>query len=288
MLTAHPYVTWPLHVKLFTREAVRCWEIACADIPHSSEAPEGNEPAKKPKARSSRTQQLPSNETLSMNMPPGLTVSVELEGVDGKSGAPEDIAIGRGKAIEVTDGLFTFPIILYISLRIDAAAFSSSHLSKHVKLLSQGVMHVCSVCKGDIDLASSDQLTVSVCPTQSCSSIAHLKCLADHFLIEKSKIPSGSVRVQECEMPASRSTSDLIPRGGSCPTCLKYILWGDVIKGCYRRAKGTYSDERQPSGLDDEEEGEIEDNDSVAGESDARPTTSVVQRTRMVIHFLPR
>lgn len=29
--------------------------------------------------------------------------------------------------------------------------------------------------------------------------------------------------------------SSLIPRGGSCPSCGEYILWGDIVRGCYRR-----------------------------------------------------
>ena len=30
---------------------------------------------------------------------------------------------------------------------------------------------------------------------------------------------------------------DIIPRGGTCRECHLYVLWGDIIRGCYRRQK---------------------------------------------------
>ena len=45
-------------------------------------------------------------------MPKGLTVSVEMEGVDGKTGEREDIEKGRGSPIEVTDGEFKFYFVI--------------------------------------------------------------------------------------------------------------------------------------------------------------------------------
>jgi structure-specific endonuclease subunit SLX1 len=29
----------------------------------------------------------------------------------------------------------------------------------------------------------------------------------------------------------------MVPRGGHCKSCKEYILWGDVIRGCYRRSR---------------------------------------------------
>lgn len=57
MLSLPPYNNWPLHVKLFHTDAVNEWASAAASVP-------------------------------SEHLPPGLTVSVELEGVDGKSTRP--------------------------------------------------------------------------------------------------------------------------------------------------------------------------------------------------------
>ena len=30
----------------------------------------------------------------------------------------------------------------------------------------------------------------------------------------------------------------MVPRGGHCKSCKEYTLWGDVIRGCYRRMRG--------------------------------------------------
>jgi len=70
MITRHPFNTWPLHVKLFTEEAVKFWEVA--SIAKDASA-----------------------------MPPGFTCSIELEGVDGKSG---HVGSGRNGPIDIEDG----------------------------------------------------------------------------------------------------------------------------------------------------------------------------------------
>jgi hypothetical protein len=71
MICLHPYNTWPLHVKLFTENAVKHWEDA-ANIPPL--AP----------------------------LPRGFTCQIELEGVDGKSGL---VGSGRKGPISITDGV---------------------------------------------------------------------------------------------------------------------------------------------------------------------------------------
>lgn len=70
MLCSHPYSRWPLHVKLFTEDAVKAW----------------NDAAKSP---------------IASTLPPGFTYSIELEGVDGKS---KQIGSGRRGPIDVEDG----------------------------------------------------------------------------------------------------------------------------------------------------------------------------------------
>ena len=74
MLSTHPYRMWPLHVKLFTDDAVRGWRDATKDI-----------------------DELP--------LPRGFGCIVELEGVDGKSGKPGS---GRQGPIDVKDGNSSF------------------------------------------------------------------------------------------------------------------------------------------------------------------------------------
>jgi structure-specific endonuclease subunit SLX1 len=70
MISSHPYHTWPLHVKLFTDEAVKGWQDATKEV-------------------------------ATLPLPLGFICSVELEGVDGKSG---NVGSGRQGPIGVKDG----------------------------------------------------------------------------------------------------------------------------------------------------------------------------------------
>ena len=80
MVSFHPYRTWPLHVKLFTEDAVKKWDNAV-----------------------NKTGVLPT----------GLTIIIELEGVDGKSGITGS---GRQAPIDVSDGMLG-SIVLYLRPR---------------------------------------------------------------------------------------------------------------------------------------------------------------------------
>ncbi|EJD51950.1 hypothetical protein AURDEDRAFT_181521 [Auricularia subglabra TFB-10046 SS5] len=170
MLSSHPYNLCPLHVKIFTAEAMRHWGDAARSTPP---------------------------------LPDGLTVQVELEGVDGKSGKP---GTGRTGPIDVMDD-----------------AFTKAHLAKHKAMQSSS--HACAVCNEHLDLRTTDSLTLALCPGKSCTSISHLSCLANEFMsAELSRAPE--------------STRSILPRGGDCPGCSQYVLWGDIVKGCYRRRVG--------------------------------------------------
>jgi len=72
MLTLSPWNAWPLRVRLYTSEALKLW----------NESDQSSPP-----------------------LPLGFTHTVELEGVDGKSG---EMGSGRSGPIEVTDGEFRF------------------------------------------------------------------------------------------------------------------------------------------------------------------------------------
>ncbi|KAF8523755.1 hypothetical protein BU17DRAFT_85619 [Hysterangium stoloniferum] len=187
MLTTHPYNTWPLHVKLFTPQAVTGWEGAC-----QSTTP----------------------------LPAGLTVSVELEGVDGKGG---EVGTGRKGPIDVMD-----------------MGFTTQYLSKHMRLLSTGTSQTCSICKSDLDF-EKDNLSIALCPTPHCTAYSHVSCLAGSF------IRAG---------PNPQQT--LIPRGGKCDSCRDYILWGDIIRGCYRRRTGHEGTVVEQSAIIEEAESEDE------------------------------
>lgn len=76
-----------------------------------------------------------------------------------------------------------------------------------------------------------DQLAIALCPMQSCHAVSHILCLAADF---------------------RRHHDSLIPRGGVCLNCRQWNLWGDIIKGTYRRRDGGVCDP-------DEEEGDLED-----------------------------
>ncbi|KAF8336422.1 uncharacterized protein EI90DRAFT_3045698 [Cantharellus anzutake] len=95
-----PYNSWPLHVKIFHPEAVNEWNKAAKVIP---------------------------------DLPKGLQVTIELEGVDGKSGA---IGSGRNGAIDVMDTQFT-----------------ERHLEKFDDV-QRSDSHACSICSQPIDINS--------------------------------------------------------------------------------------------------------------------------------------
>lgn len=80
-------------------------------------------------------------------------------------------------------------------------------------------------------------LEYALCPSSDCVSVSHLHCLAREFLKE------------------NPPQSELIPRGGSCRSCDSYVLWGDIIRGCYRRQKGGVTLESEVDAEEDEASG---------------------------------
>ncbi|KAG6857790.1 hypothetical protein H0H87_004206 [Tephrocybe sp. NHM501043] len=171
MISKHPYDTWPLHVKLFSKQAVVAWTEALRDAPP---------------------------------MPPGFTCSIELEGVDGKSG---EAGTGRQESIDVKDEHFT-----------------STYLSKNTALLATNSPLHCLVCKEEVmNYTTQDALSTALCPSRSCTAVSHITCLSKKFL------------------DSTSASTAFIPRGGTCPSCNTYILWGDIVRGSYRRVAGGVS-----------------------------------------------
>jgi structure-specific endonuclease subunit SLX1 len=136
MLSTHPWSTWPLHVKLFTDGAVKGWKSA--------------------------------NDQINMPLPLGFTCTVELEGVDGKSG---QAGSGRLGPLNVDDGNVAVPLVYFSLLICAAAQFTSAHLAKNTALLASNRRLTCSICKQDVPNYS----TVRVCFLQSLSVIDALK-----------------------------------------------------------------------------------------------------------------
>ncbi|KAF8893947.1 hypothetical protein BD779DRAFT_1435501 [Infundibulicybe gibba] len=170
MISNHPYNTWPLHVKLFTEEAVKCWREVVDDA--------GSDP-----------------------LPPGFTSTIELEGVDGNSGNPGS---GRLGPINVND-----------------EAFTSAYLAKTTALLATSRPLECSICREPLrsfaTVFQQDPLATALCPKSGCMAVSHLACLSQKFLREQS------------------ADTGMVPRGGVCNSCRSYTLWGDIVRGSYRR-----------------------------------------------------
>jgi hypothetical protein len=81
MIRTPPFSFWPLHVKLFTEEASDIWQSTIARNTASS------------------------NLSPADYFPPGFSWSIELEGVDGRSGHPQ--GSGRTAPLDVKDGPFS-------------------------------------------------------------------------------------------------------------------------------------------------------------------------------------
>ncbi|KAI0791500.1 hypothetical protein BC629DRAFT_366397 [Irpex lacteus] len=160
------------------------------------------------------------------NLPPAFTFSVELEGVDGCSGNPGS---GRTEPIDVTD-----------------REFVENHLRKAKNVDASPTPTLCTICNSPVHL-SSRPLETALCPTENCSAASHLACLATSFL----RVNPGS-----SSSSGSHTEVDMIPRGGTCRSCGEYTLWGDIVRGCYRRHAGgttTVNEEDGASTEDDEE-----------------------------------
>ncbi|KAI0073620.1 hypothetical protein K474DRAFT_1603049 [Panus rudis PR-1116 ss-1] len=175
-------------------------------------------------------------------LPPGLNVVVELEGVDGQSGMP---GTGRSGPIDVTDEVFT-----------------TAHLKKASQMMTTRPL-TCSICHDEITNFVSEPLNVALCPAEGCTSVSHLRCLASDFL----------------QQAGPSSKTDIIPRGGACKSCNTYTLWGDVIRGCYRRLKGgAIQADEEP-----ELEGEIQGDQTDALASDDDGIEATVARTKSTL-----
>jgi hypothetical protein len=152
-------------------------------------------------------------------LPATLSTTLDLAGVSGS------------KELDVTDSAFR-----------TAAWVKSSTLLRDP---------VCDVCHGAIDLAvsggvkpgrsvqlkSQEAFDYSICPTPTCSFLAHLPCLAGVF------------------------SQAIVPREGKCPECLETIEWGEVIRGCFGRT--------EPPEVKRRRKGRIEDQDDATGSDDS-------------------
>ena len=73
-----------------------------------------------------------------------------------------------------------------------------------------------------IFLVEQSPLSTALCPSSNCHVVSHLKCLSQYFINQQDK------------------PTTMVPRGGHCKSCKDYTLWGDVIRGCYRRMRSYF------------------------------------------------
>jgi structure-specific endonuclease subunit SLX1 len=96
------------------------------------------------------------------------------------------------------------------------------HIEKSQALLA--TPENCTLCSSPLPLSGASTLT---CPSSSCTSKAHLTCLATHFLnTEKSS-------------NATNITPSLLPTTGSCPTCHTPLQWRDLVQELSLRMRGS-------------------------------------------------
>ncbi|CAE6536951.1 unnamed protein product [Rhizoctonia solani] len=170
-------------------------------------------------------------------LPEGLTVSVEFEGVDGTTAVPTS---ARAGPIDVKD-----------------TDFNLSHIYKYQSLVNKGTQMPCSVCRSEINVKHMDHLRVALCPQGSCLAVSHLDCLARLFSEHPSNPPG------------------LIPRGGICEACDHYTLWGDVIRGCYRRARGGLQQPASEQESEGDSDNDNEENVPLGDELSSHPENQI-------------
>ena len=95
--------------------------------------------------------------------------------------------------------------------------------------------------------------------------VSHLSCLAADFLPSDPSLPAG-----------------LLPRGGTCKSCRSYVLWGDIIRGCYRRHQGDKASQPEESDREiDDIEAEAQSDDPAENLMPVAPTPVKAPRIRV-------
>lgn len=165
MIRTHPFTLWPLHVKLFTEEGVRSWDkldklegirsifsgSPSGDFSQALENYGLIAPRGKGKAKA-----LALPEGSEDGFPKGFTCSVELEGVDGKSG--HALGSGRGGPVDETDStshsfrlsMALLAVEILITKLPHLVALTSKILAKNTALIASGTAPICAVCSDPI------------------------------------------------------------------------------------------------------------------------------------------
>ncbi|CED83043.1 structure-specific endonuclease subunit slx1 [Phaffia rhodozyma] len=202
MLSLPPWNRLPLHVRLFSSEAVRLWLD------------------KEPGNKSLKSKWMKFSQVEIKRK--GFEVVSDLAGVHGDRGLRQ---LGT-KGLDDGTGL----------IDVDDYKFGVAHWEKY-KLLSDEAsisrQSACTLCPLPIFL--SQPLTYALCVSSglpTCLSTAHLTCLSSHFLTSPESTSSAHpVHPVEGKI--------LIPQWGTCPGgCGWEGEWGDVVRGCWTRKRG--------------------------------------------------
>ncbi|KXN90151.1 Structure-specific endonuclease subunit slx1 [Leucoagaricus sp. SymC.cos] len=104
--------------------------------------------------------------------------------------------------------------VLVLQQMIRTYPFSTWPL--HVKLFTEEAVQCWNKLTSTSPICCFNHLETLLCPHTTCTSVSHLGCLAKLWL----------------------ETERMLPRGGTCLSCEQYTLWGDIVKGCFRRHTG--------------------------------------------------
>jgi hypothetical protein len=94
-------------------------------------------------------------------------------------------------------------------------------------------------------------------------SVSHIMCLAHNFKLRENQ---------------TKLLESMLPRGGDCRECGEYILWGDIIRGCYRRSAGGVIVDEEDTEEENTDEGTHEGTSSDADTFEATPIVLPVNK----------
>ena len=259
MLTKTPFNRWPLHIRVFTKDAWVVWN-EFKTVNHEPEAE-----VAVPKAKGTRkvpAKRKPKTPPRTFDPLPELTtVMLDLGWVDGKTGERQ---VGT-KGVTKLDG----------PIDVEDTEFRNAVWAKWKRSRTGGAKGTCAVCRDNIEdvdvssrpklttllqevkreinqnlVVSQDHLNVAFCTValpsgslspdpdgnnqdRECHAIAHLPCLAKHFL----EHPDHSVTSN------GQSARLVLPHIGTCPSCSTRSSWGEIVRGIYARREGEKEDE---------------------------------------------
>ncbi|KAJ2916316.1 hypothetical protein MD484_g4080, partial [Candolleomyces efflorescens] len=204
MIRTPPFSFWPLHVKLFTEEASDIWQSTIA--------------------RNTATSSL----SPPSYFPPGFSWSIELEGVDGRSGHPK--GSGRTAPLDVKD-----------------EHFISAILAKNTAVIASGNT-TCAVCKEDV----GDYAMASIHPLPHLIHTDATALYSGHF--DNNPLPSR--RLLSC-VPPSLPLQAILGLTFPCPEFSRYTQRRQLSILLQIYAVGRHQVEPNEGEEEDDQEGKL-------------------------------